>query len=140
MLIDQTSELYYRRIEDNDFWQSVNSIIREAVEEISEAYQTFFLIMLENGTGVSDTLRLMGVDLEEKGRYYEMYRKGLRVIRMSIKKRIGQMHDIALEECISFHTGVGSWRNRNFTSTVEQAVIKRNDPRYTAQAIGEVLL
>lgn len=140
MLIDTQSEEYYRRLEDVDLWQSVHELLRQAIENIPEEYQDFFLVMLEHGTGVMDTLRIVGVNLEEKGRYYEQYRRGLRTIRTYIRGYLGREKgaNIALEECISYYTGVGAWRNRRFTSVVEQAVMRRNDDRMTARAMEGV--
>ncbi|MCI8646756.1 MAG: hypothetical protein HFE76_08140, partial [Firmicutes bacterium] len=108
MLIDTQSEEYYRHLEDADLWQSVHELLQQAIERIPEEYQAFFLVMLEHGTGVTDTLRLMGGNLEEKGRYYEQYRRGLKTIRSYIQGYLGREKgaNIALEECISYYSGV----------------------------------
>lgn len=141
MLIDTQSEEYYRHLEDTDLWRSVHELLLQAIENISEAYQDFFLVMLEHGTGVMDTLRIMGVNLEEKGRYYEQYRRGLRTIRSYIRGYLGREKgaNIALEECISYYSGVGFWRNHRFTSSVELAVMRRNDRQMAARTMGSLL-
>ena len=139
MLIDDTAEAYYRHLEDEDFWHDVGRVLHRAVKVVPPDYQEFFHVMIDNGTGVSDTLRIMEIDLSEKHRYYEQYRKGLRKMKGYLNRYVRETKDIALEECISYYTGVGSWRNRGFTSTVEQAVIRRNDNRFTAQAVRELI-
>lgn len=141
MLIDTQSEEYYRHLEDTDLWRSVHELLLQAIENISETYQDFFLVMLEHGTGVADTLRIMGVNLEEKGRYYEQYRRGLRTIRKYILGYLGRQKgaNIALEECISYYSGVGFWRNHRFTSSVELAVMRRNDRQMAARTMGSLL-
>lgn len=139
MLIDDTAEAYYRYLEDEDFWHDVRRVLHKAADVVPPAYQEFFHVMIDNGTGVSDTLRIMEIDLAEKHRYYEQYRKGLRKMKGYLNRYVRETKDIALEECISYYTGVGSWRNRGFTSTVEQAVMQHIDHRFTAYSVGEVL-
>lgn len=141
MLIDTQSEEYYRHLEDADLWQSVHELLLQAIERIPEEYRAFFLVMLEHGTGVMDTLRIMGANLEEKGRYYEQYRRGLKTIRSYIQVYLGREKgaNIALEECISYYSGVGFWKNHRFTSSVELAVMRRNDRKMTARTMGNLL-
>ena len=139
MLIDDTSEAYYRHLEDEDFWHDVRRVLHKAADVVPPACQEFFHVMIDNGTGVSDTLRIMEIDLAEKHRYYEQYRKGLRKMKGYLNRYVRETKDIALEECISYYTGVGSWRNRRFTSTVEQAVMRHIDHRFTACSVGKVL-
>lgn len=139
MLIDDTAEGYYRRLEDEDFWLDVGRVLHKAVDVVSPDYQEFFHTMIDHGTGVTDTLRIMGVSLKEKDRYYSRYREGLYKMRRYLRGYIRKTKDIALEECISYYTGVGSWKNRQYTSVVEQAVIRHNDRSMTTRAVGEVL-
>ncbi|MCI8647106.1 MAG: hypothetical protein HFE76_10070, partial [Firmicutes bacterium] len=47
--------------------------------------------------------------------------------------------NIALEECISYYSGVGFWKNHRFTSSVELAVMRRNDRQMTARTMGSLL-
>lgn len=139
MLIDETAEGYYRRLEDEAFWLDVGRVLHKAVDVVSPDYQDFFHTMIDHGTGVTDTLRIMGVNLAEKSRYYDRYREGLRKMRGYLRRYVRDTKDIALEECISYYTGIGSWKNQRFTSVVEQAVIRHNDRSITARAVGEVL-
>lgn len=139
MLIDETAEGYYRRLEDEAFWLDVGRVLHKAVDVVSPDYQEFFHAMIDHGTGVTDTLRIMGVNLAEKSRYYDRYREGLRKMRGYLRRYVRDTKDIALEECISYYTGIGSWKNQRFTSVVEQAVIRHNDRSITARAVGEVL-
>lgn len=141
MLIDAESEAYYRHIEDEDLWKSVYEILRRGIGKLPEEYRDFFYVMLEHGTDVAGTLRVMGISPDKKAWYTAQYRKGLRRLHQHVKVYLARQKgkDIALEECISYYTGLGSWRNRRFTSVEEQAAIRRNDGRMAARAMEGVL-
>lgn len=140
MLVDTQSEGYYRRVEDEDLWRSVRDLLQDGIDELPDTYRDMFQVMLERGVKAGEALRLLGVDQADKGKYYGRRHEGLRKLKSYVKIRPSREKgkNVALEECISYYTGVGSWRNRRFTSVVEQAVMRRNDGRMTAQAMEGV--
>lgn len=135
MLIDTGAEEYYRRLEDADLWRSVHGLLQDGIDTLEEPAREMFQIMLERGTGTAETLRIMGTGEDQRPGYYEKRREGLRKLRSYLMIRLSRERgrDIALEELVSYHSSVRKWRGNLFTSTVEQAVIKRNDRRDTAQ-------
>lgn len=143
MIIDTQAEAYYGRIEDQDFWQSVNEVVRQAIEKaIPEDLQDLFFIMLERGTSVADSLRIMGIeDKKDHRKYYERYRGGLRKLRKQLCIYLGKEknRNTALDDYMYYQTGFNTWRRQRFTSSVEMAVMKRNDPAMTAGAVSEVI-
>lgn len=140
LLVDAEGEEPYRDLENREFWRSVNRLIEAAIENLREEQREFFSVMFERGTKVSETMRIMGIDMAKKDRYRYLYDTGLAEIRKHIKVYLNRNkgRDIALEECVSYYTGVGAWKNHGFTSSVELAVMKRNDRRMTAQAMEGV--
>lgn len=140
MLIDTQSEGYYRQIEDEDLWRSVRDLLQDGIDELPDTYRDMFQVMLERGVNAGEALRLLGVGQADKGKYYGRRHEGLRKLKSYVKIRLSREKgkNVALEECISYYTGVGAWRNRRFTSVVEQAVMRRNDDRMTARAMEGV--
>lgn len=143
MIIDPNTEAYYQRIEDRDFWQSVHAVIRQAIEQaIPEDLRDLFFIMLEQGTNITDSLRLMGIeDNQAHRKYYERYRGGLRKLRKQLCIYLAKEknRNTALDDYMYYHTSFNTWRRQLFTSSVELAVIRHNDPCMTAGAVGEIL-
>lgn len=141
MLIDTQSEAYYRHLEDTDLWQSVHIILEQGIDKLPEDCRDFFHVMLERGTGVADTLRIMRIEPEEKSWYTAQYRKGLRRLYQHIKVYLARQKgkDIALEECVYYYSGFSAWVNHGYTSCVERAVMKRNDAAFTAKSIEELM-
>lgn len=141
MLIDTQSEAYFRHLEDADLWRTVREMLLQGIEKLPEEYRDFFLVMLEHGTGVSDTLRIMKIDLDEKARYMAQYKKGLRRLYQHINVYLARQKgkDLAMEECIYYYSGFSAWVNHGYTSCVERAVMKRNDASFTAKTIGELM-
>ena len=118
-------------------------MIRQAIEEaIPEDLQDLFFIMLEQGTNIADSLRLMGIeDNQAHKKYYERCRGGMRKLRKQLRVYLAKEknRNSALDDYIYYHTSFNTWRRQLFTSSVELAVIRHNDPGMTAGAVGEVL-
>lgn len=124
MIIDETAEGYYRRMEDIDFWESVNSFLSEAINHIkNKKGREVIRYMLKTGGTIKEAQEAL---YPGKVQLYEQYRSGItelkRYMRRSIAKK--EMRLIGLDDYV-YGWGLKSWKNHLFTSSVEVEVVRR---------------
>ena len=125
-LLDETSEVYYRRLEDMDFWRSVNIFIDEAIGHIkNEKGREIVRYMFNNNCNIGTASRVLYGD---KFVPYEHYRTAIKQLRQYMKYSIvkKQMADIGLDDYV-YGWGTRAWKNHRFTSAVELVAIKLAD-------------
>lgn len=138
MIIDDEAEAYYRRIEDVDFWESVNRFLYEAIDHIkNEKGRAIIRYMCENGGTKKEAADKL---YPGSGSLYENYKQGIRELkrymnRSAVKK---EMQLIGLDNYV-YGWGVGAWKNHLFTSSVEYEAIRRIDKERKYRDIRAVL-
>lgn len=138
MIIDDNAEAYYRRIEDIDFWESVNRFLYEAIDHIkNEKGRAIIRYMYENGGTKKEAAAKL---YPGSGSLYESYKQGIRELkrymnRSAVKK---EMQLIGLDDYV-YGWGVGAWKNHLFTSSVEYEAIRRIDKERKYKDIRAVL-
>ena len=139
MLIDDTAEAYYRRIEDNDFWLSVNELLNEAIGHIrDDKGREMVLYMFNNDCTAKEASRTLfgGANVP-----YENYSKALNQMRDYLRYSTvkHKMYMAGLDDYI-YGWGVGAWKNHSFTSSVEHMAIKHVDKQINQEDISKIIL
>lgn len=125
-LLDETSESYYRRLEDESFWESVNRFLDEAIEHIgNNKGREIVRYMFDNSCNIGTASKALYGDEPVP---YEHYRKAMRQLRhyMDYSTAKKQMAAIGLDDYV-YGWGTRAWKNHRFTSAVELVAIKRAD-------------
>lgn len=125
MIIDETAEAYYRRLEDADFWENVRHFLYEAIDHVkNEKGQKIIRYMYENGA----TRKEAAEKLYPHQAFYEQVRAAFYELRRYMGRATTrkQMQLIGLDNYI-YGWGVGAWKRHGFTSSVEYEAIRRVD-------------
>ncbi|MFQ7101477.1 MAG: hypothetical protein ACLRQA_00395 [Anaerovoracaceae bacterium] len=139
MLIDDTAEAYYRRIEDNDFWLSVNELLNEAIGHIRDNKgREIVRYMFDNECTIKEASRVLFGDANVP---YENYSRALYQMQsyLSYSTVKGKMRATGLDDYI-YGWGAGAWKNHSFTSSVEYMAIKHVDEQMKRDDIAEMIL
>ncbi len=125
-LLDETSEAYYRRLEDMDFWRSVNIFINKAIGHIkNEKGREIVRYMFDNNCSIKAASQaLYGNTPVQYGQYSVAIGQLRRYIEYSTVKK--HMANIGLDDYV-YGWGTRAWKNHRFTSAVELVAIKRAD-------------
>lgn len=140
-LLDEESEAYYRRLEDDDFWNSVNRFLDNAIYHIKDTIGGELVrYMFDNNCSVGAASKALYGDVPVQ---YDRYKKAVRQLGNYMKytssKR--QMELIGLDDYISYYgNGLQSYKNNLFTSAVERAAIRRADIDLRLKDMADVAL
>lgn len=138
MIVDDTAEAYYRRIEDADFWLSVNGLINEAIGHIrDDKGRDLVRYMFYNGCNIKEASKALYGDVPVP---YEHYRKALGQLRdyLNYSTVRGKIEAAGLDDYI-YGWGVGAWKNHRFTSAVEHAAIRRADRQMRREDMADII-
>lgn len=137
-LLDETSEAYYRRLEDMDFWQSVNIFIDEAIGHVkNKKGREIVRYMFDNNCNIRAASQALYGDIPVQ---YECYRAAIREMQRYVKYSSAKkrMADMGLDDYV-YGWGVGAWKNHRFTSAVEWSAIKKIDRERELADIAAVI-
>lgn len=138
MIIDDTAEAYYRRIEDADFWLSVNGLINEAIGHIrDDKGRDLVRYMFYNGCNIKEASKALYGAVPVP---YEHYRRALRQLRdylrySTVKKKMKAM---GLDDYVR-GWGVRKWKEHKFTSSVELTAIRHIDKQLRREDIADII-
>ena len=138
MIIDDTAEAYYRRIEDADFWLSVNGLINEAIGHIrDDKGRDLVRYMFYNGCNIKEASKALYGDVPVP---YENYRKALKQLRdylkySTVKKK---MKLVGLDDYVR-GWGVRKWKEHIFTSSVELTAIRHIDKQMRREDMADII-
>lgn len=138
-LIDDGAEAYFRRMEDEDFWLSVNELLGEAIGHIRDGKgRELVRHMFNNGSTIGAASKALYGDVPVP---YEHYRKAIRQLRhylnySTVRERMGAS---GLDDYIR-GWGVRAWKKHGFTSSVEHMAVKRVERQLQRDDMEEMLL
>lgn len=152
ILVDTNAEAYLYRIEDVSFWHDVNSILRELIDGLSnETGRAIIRCMLDNNCGFKSALDYIYHDQEltASGENRKEYRKLKRIYTNSIRELRQHMRysdikkklrESGIDEYIYYYNvGFMAFKNNNFTSAVELAVLRHEAANEKKRDIVSVL-
>lgn len=138
MIVDDIAEAYYRRIEDDDFWLSVNRLLDEAIGRIRDNKgRDLVRHMFYNGCNIKEASKALYGDVPVP---YENYRKALKQLSDYLKYSTvrGKIEAAGLDDYI-YGWGVGAWKNHRFTSAVEHVAIRHVDKQLRREDIADII-
>ena len=113
---DETAEEYYRYLEDNEFWNSVNKLLKKAICKISSKEMKQVLnCMLEYNCNVRQANKILGIT-HDRYSFEKSIDEIKRYLNYSYVKRI--INQIGLDEHM-YGWGFQKWKNNRGTSSTE---------------------
>lgn len=139
-LVDQESEVYYRRIEDNSFWKSVNVIFEEAIDRIKDRVGAEIIrYMYQNDCSIKAAAKAL---YDDKPVPYDRYKKAMRQIREYMYRTATrtQIEKAGLDNYIPRRGyGIRAFKENLYTSTVENIAIRKADSDLILRDIIEII-
>ena len=138
MIVDDTAEAYYRRIEDADFWLSVNGLINTAIGHIrDDKGRDLVRYMFYNGCNIKEASKALYGNVSVP---YDHYKRALRQLkdylrRSTVKK---EMEAIGLDDYVR-GWGVRKWKEHKFTSSVELVAVRHIDKQMRREDIADII-
>lgn len=133
-ILDETAEAHYRELEDTDFWQNVNEILRDAIESIEdEDGRKIVSCIFNTGCTITAAARAGHIEINHAN---AAYRAAIRHMERHLKahKQKERVCKAGLEDYI-YGWGVRSYKNHMFTSSVEWEVIKRIEAKAKSNSV-----
>lgn len=122
MIIDETAEEYYRYLEDEDFWNSVNKLLKNAIHKISskEMKQVLYC-MLEYNCDVRQANKTLGMT-HDRYAFEKSIDEIKKYLNFSYVKRA--MESIGLEDYMC-GWGFRKWKSKLGTSSTEYYALQK---------------
>ena len=122
MLIDDTAEEYHRYLEDQDFWNSVNQLLRKAICKVeSKDIQNILLCMLQYNCSIRQAEQITGLS-HDRYKFEKAIVKIKKYLNYSQVKRA--IKEIGLDDYI-YGWGYKKWKNSFCTSATEYYALQR---------------
>jgi len=123
-LIDFDSQTAFIRIEDADYWKSVRALIIKGIQTLEPLQQKIFMILVNESVTIVNAQKRAGMTADTKSLYQEAYKRGIYKLRKFLKRSAKEYDDF---EISLQGVGVKAFKENNYTSVVEQAVIRRSE-------------
>lgn len=140
-IIDESAEPCLYRYTDFKFWDEVGRLIIKGAAKAGIFQKKIIETMLQHDCGLKEAQRIMGGSEEEYWRYANAYKSACCGVRRYITAHVLSLRgNSAIEEVISFRgTGLYTYREHNFTSSVESMAIKRADRQLNARDLESLI-